>query len=187
MSKIICILLVYCCVVFIPFSVWNISSTSGVHVYRHKCLLCTNIRHNRVTLFVSLYFACNHSLQMDLFNPKTVLGYSLAKRPGQMSLSENLKSSKSLTSSSRNSSPPLLEFHLVRNQLLASRNLSQYLGGELFLNLHLKFPILVYLQFLGRTNWSSEFPSSKVSLKLDQSVDTCYNQTLVRTTRERAG
>ena len=70
-----------------------------------------------------------------------------------------LKSSKSLTSSSRNSSPPLLEFHLVRNQLPASRNLSQYLGGELFFNLHLNFPISFYLQFLGRTNWSLEFPS----------------------------
>ena len=49
------------------------------------------IRHNKVTLSVALYFACNHSLQMDLFNPKTVLGSSLAKPPGQMSLSENLK------------------------------------------------------------------------------------------------
>ena len=40
----------------------------------------------------------------------------------------------------------LLEFHLAWNQLpgwrLPCLDLSQYLGGELFLNLHLNFPIL---------------------------------------------
>ena len=99
------------------------------------------IRHNSDTLFVALYSACNHSLQMDLFNPKTVLGSSLAKPPGQMSLSENLKKFQKPHIFLSEFLPPLLEFHLVRNQLPASRNLSQYLGGELFLNLHLNFPI----------------------------------------------
>ena len=99
------------------------------------------IRHNWVTLFVALYFASDHSLQMDPFNPKTVLGFSLAKPPGQMSLSEHLKKFQKPHIFLSEFLPPLLEFHLVRNQLPASRNLSQYLGGELFLNLHLNFPI----------------------------------------------
>ena len=99
------------------------------------------IRHNSDTLFVALYSACNHSLQMDLFNPKTVLGSSLAKPSGQMSLSENLKKFQKPHIFLSEFLPPLLEFHLVKNQLPASRNLSQYLGGELFLNLHLNFPI----------------------------------------------
>ena len=76
-----------------------------------------------------------------------------------MSLSENLKKFQKPHIFLSEFLPPLLEFHLVRNQLPASRNLSQYLGGELFFDLHLNFPISFNLQFLGRTNWSSEFPS----------------------------
>ena len=129
-----------------------------------KASCALTIRHNRVALFVALHFTYDHSLQMDLSNPKTVLGSSLAKPPGQMSLSENLKKFQKPHIFLSEFLPPLLEFHLVRNQLPASRNLSQYLGGELFFDLHLNFPISFYLQFLGRTNWSSEFPSSKVSL-----------------------
>ena len=143
-------------------TLWSISSyfiVSFMHIGINASSALT-IRHNMGTLYVALYFACNHSLQMDLFNLKTVLGSSLVKPPGQMSLSENLKKFQKphIFLSEFLPPHPLLKFHLVRNQLPATRNLSQYLGGELFLNLHLNFPISFYLQFLGRTNWSSEFP-----------------------------
>ena len=48
-------------------------------------------------------------------------------------------------------------------------NLSQYLGGKLFLNLHLNFPIWLYLQFLGQTNWSLELPPPLRSFLLTRS------------------
>lgn len=48
-------------------------------------------------------------------------------------------------------------------------NLSQYFGGKLFLNLHLNFPIWLYLQFLGQTNWSLELPPPLRSFLLTRS------------------
>ena len=63
----------------------------------------------------------------------------------QIALSENLKKVSAQCLLLRIPPSPLLEFHLGRNQLpgwrLPCLDLSQYLGGELFLNLHLNFTI----------------------------------------------
>ena len=122
------------------------------------------IRQNRVTLSVALYSACNHSLQMDLFNPKTVLGSSLAKPPGQMSLSENLKKFQKPHIFLSEFLPPLLEFHLVRNQLPARRDLNIWVASYSLISIS----ISLYL-VLSPIPWPDQLVfrvplSSKVSL-----------------------